>query len=138
MMFPVYRGRAVQPGTAMTAHSDERSGAIPMPDLPSPAAHPTVLAMQTPCSRSKSTYALPHPPQTARRLDIEPLRLEAGKAIGDGLETLADGIEMVQSLCETEVGEVVGDQLVAQEGRELFVLFEEGALYPTDNLTQAV
>jgi hypothetical protein len=68
MMFPVYRGRAVQPGTAMTAHSDERSGATPMPDLPSPAAHPTVLAMQTPCSRSKSTYALPHPPETARRL----------------------------------------------------------------------
>ena len=31
-------------------------------------------------------------------VDIEPLRLEAGKAIGDGLETLADGIEMVQSL----------------------------------------
>src|SRR5467141_2780939 len=52
-------------------------------------------------------------------VDIEPLRLEAGKAIGDGLETLADGIEMVQSLFEPEVGEVVGDQLVAQEGGEL-------------------
>src|SRR3984893_864877 len=61
-------------------------------------------------------------------MDIEPLRLEAGKAIGDGLETLADGIEMVQSLFEPEVGEVVGDQLVAQEGGELFVLFEEGVL----------
>ena len=47
-------------------------------------------------------------------MDIEPLRLEAGKAIGDGLETLADGIEMVQCLFEPEVGEVVGDQLVAQ------------------------
>jgi len=52
-------------------------------------------------------------------MDIEPLRLEAGKAIGDGLETLADDIEMVQSLFEPEVGEVVGDQLVAQEGGEL-------------------
>src|SRR4030081_2579401 len=61
-------------------------------------------------------------------MDIEPLRLEAGKAIGDGLETLADGIEMVQSLFEAEVGEVVGDQLVAQEGRKLFVLFGEGVL----------
>src|SRR5580704_7769427 len=68
-------------------------------------------------------------------MDIEPLRLEAGKAIGDGLETLADGIEMVQSLFEPEVGQVVGDQLVAQsppakagEGGELFVLFEEGVL----------
>ena len=41
-------------------------------------------------------------------MDVKPLRLEAGKAIGDGLETLADGIEMVQSLFEPEVGEVVG------------------------------
>ena len=49
-------------------------------------------------------------------MDIEPLRLEAGKAGGDGLEPLADGIEMVQSFLEAEVGEVVGDQLVAQEG----------------------
>src|SRR6202030_3251578 len=39
-----------------------------------------------------------------------------------------DGIEMVQSFFETEIGEVVGDQLVAQEGGELFVLFEEGVL----------
>jgi hypothetical protein len=61
-------------------------------------------------------------------MDIEPLRLEAGKAIGDGLEALADGIEMVQSLFEPEVGEVVGDQLVAQEGRELFVLFRKAFL----------
>src|SRR4029077_20323047 len=61
-------------------------------------------------------------------VDIEPLRLEAGKAIGDGLEALADGIEMIQSLFEAEVGEVVGDQLVAQEGSELFVLLEEGIL----------
>src|SRR5580704_10008811 len=61
-------------------------------------------------------------------MDVKPLRLEAGKAIGDGLETLADGIEMVQSFFETEIGEVVGDQLVAQEGGELFVLFEEGVL----------
>src|SRR6267378_1620531 len=58
-------------------------------------------------------------------VDLEPLRLEAGKAIGDGLETLADGIEMVQSLFEPEVGEVVGDQLVAQEGGELFVLLQK-------------
>jgi hypothetical protein len=29
---------------------------------------------------------------------------------------------------ETEVGKVVGDQFVAQEGGELFVLFEEGVL----------
>jgi len=44
------------------------------------------------------------------------------------LEALANGIEMVQSLLKTEVGEVVGDQFVAQEGGELFVLLEEGVL----------
>jgi hypothetical protein len=54
------------------------------------------------------------------------LRLEASEASGDGLEALAHGIEMVQSLLETEIGEVVGDQLVAQEGGELFVLLQEG------------
>ena len=56
------------------------------------------------------------------------MRLEAGKAIGDGLEALADGIEMVESFFEAEIGKVVGDQFVAQEGRELFILLEEGVL----------
>src|ERR1700730_18316019 len=58
-------------------------------------------------------------------VDVEPLRLETGEAAGDGLEPLADGIEMVQSLLEMEIGEVVGDQLVAQEGGELFVLLQK-------------
>src|SRR6202162_2116846 len=62
---------------------------------------------------------------TRRDLDVEPLRLETGEAAGDDLEPLADGIEMVQSLLETEIGEVVGDQLVAQEGGELFVLLKK-------------
>ncbi len=35
-------------------------------------------------------------------MDVEPLRLETGEAGGDGLEPLADGMEMVQSLLETE------------------------------------
>ena len=58
-------------------------------------------------------------------VDVEPRRLETGEAAGDGLEPLADGIEMVQSLLEMEIGEVVGDQLVAQEGGELFVLLQK-------------
>src|SRR5271165_1114751 len=37
-------------------------------------------------------------------------------------------MEMIQSLPELKVGEVVRDQLVAQVGSELFVLFEEGVL----------
>src|SRR6516164_5888663 len=59
-----YCGRAVQPGTAMTAHGDEvrrSTGAGPSfsasPALPKPHR----------CADSKSTYALPYPPQTARR-----------------------------------------------------------------------
>ena len=55
-------------------------------------------------------------------MDIKPLRLEAGKAGGDGLEALAHHLEMLQPLLEAEIGEVVGDQLVAQKGGELFVL----------------
>src|SRR5580658_7502721 len=61
-------------------------------------------------------------------VDVEPLRLEAGETVGDGLERLTDRIEMVQPFLETEVGEVVGAQFVAQESRELFILLEEGAL----------
>ena len=59
-------------------------------------------------------------------MNIEPLRLEAGKAGGDGLEALAH--EVVQPLLQAEIGEIVGDQLVAQKGRELFVLLQEGVL----------
>jgi hypothetical protein len=55
---------------------------------------------------------------------VKRLRLETGEAAGDGLEALAHGIEMVQSLLETEIGEIVGDQLVAQKGGELFVLLQ--------------
>ena len=40
-------------------------------------------------------------------VDIEPLRLETGKTVGDGLERLTDRIEMVQRLLETKVAEVV-------------------------------
>jgi hypothetical protein len=61
-------------------------------------------------------------------VDIEPLRLKAREAGGDALEALADGIEVVQSLFEAEVGEVVGDELVAQKGGELFVLLQESVL----------
>ena len=48
-------------------------------------------------------------------MDVEPLRLKAGKTAGDVLEPLAHGLEMVQSLPQPEIGEVVGDQLVAQD-----------------------
>ena len=59
-------------------------------------------------------------------MDVEPLRLEASEAAGDGLKRLADLIEMVQSFPQTEVGEVVGAEFVAQERRELLILFQDG------------
>jgi hypothetical protein len=55
-------------------------------------------------------------------MNVEPLCLEGGKMPGDGLEALADRVEMVQSLLEAEIGQIVGDQLVAQKSGELFVL----------------
>ncbi len=42
-------------------------------------------------------------------MDVEPLRLKAGEAAGDVVEPLAHGLEMVQSLPQPEIGEVVGD-----------------------------
>ena len=41
-------------------------------------------------------------------VNVEPLRLEAGEAAGDGLEGVANRFETVQAFLETEVGEVVG------------------------------
>ena len=61
-------------------------------------------------------------------MNVEPLGLKASEAAGDDFERLADGIEIVQSLFEAEVVEVVGAKLIAQERCELFVLLQEGML----------
>jgi hypothetical protein len=57
---------------------------------------------------------------------VEPLRLEAGEAVGDGLELLADRLKVIQALVESEVLEIVGAELVTQECGELLVLLQEG------------
>lgn len=61
-------------------------------------------------------------------MDIEPLCLVARETAGDGLKRLADLIEMVQAFPQTEVGEIVGAEFVAQKRRELFILLEECVL----------
>ena len=61
-------------------------------------------------------------------MDIEPLYLVARETAGDGLKRPADLIEMVQAFPQTEVGEVVRAEFVAQKRRELFILLEEGVL----------
>src|SRR5258708_1482456 len=61
-------------------------------------------------------------------MNVEALGLETGKAIRDGLEPLTDGVEMIESLLQSEVPEIVGTEFVAQVARELFVLLEKGVL----------
>ena len=56
------------------------------------------------CRRRKSTWTLSH-------------ALETGEAIGDGLERLADYIEMVQPFLRPSRKRVV-DQIVVEERRE--------------------
>lgn len=57
-------------------------------------------------------------------VDIEPLCLETGEPADDAVEFVADLVEMVDALFETEVVEIVGAQFVAQKHRELLVLSE--------------
>src|SRR5215831_15416825 len=57
-------------------------------------------------------------------VDVEPLRLETGEPADDAVELVADLVEMIEPLFETEIVEVVGAQFVAEEHRELLVLPE--------------
>ena len=61
-------------------------------------------------------------------MDVEALGLEAGESVSDDLEAFAHGVEMVESLFEAEVAQIIGADLVAQKARELFVLLEKGIL----------
>jgi hypothetical protein len=59
-----------------------------------------------------------------RKVDVgvEPLRLEAGEPVGDGLKLLADRLKIIQALPESEVLEIIGAELVPQEYGELLIL----------------
>ena len=59
-------------------------------------------------------------------VDIQALCLERGETIGNRQELLAHGGHMLQSLLQSEIGQIVGADLIAQEGGELFVLLDEG------------
>ena len=41
-------------------------------------------------------------------MHVERLRLEAGEAVGDGLEPFTHGIEMIQTFPQAEIVQVVG------------------------------
>jgi hypothetical protein len=59
---------------------------------------------------------------------VQTLRLEGGKTVGDLEKLLAHGGQMIEAFPQTEVREVVGADLIAQEGRELLVLLDEPVL----------
>ena len=59
-------------------------------------------------------------------VNVQALRLEGGEAVGDRQELLAHGGEMIQALLQPEIGQIVGADLIAQEGGELLVLLHEG------------
>jgi hypothetical protein len=56
------------------------------------------------------------------------LRLVCGEAIGDGEEGLAHRGQMIEPFFEPGVCEIVGAELVSEEGAELFVLPGESVL----------
>ena len=61
-------------------------------------------------------------------MHVERLGFERGKAVGDAGEDAAHLIEMVETLVEPEVLEIVTERLQTQEGRELFIHSHDGIL----------
>ncbi len=55
---------------------------------------------------------------------VQTLRLKAGEVVCDGLKLFPHVVEVIQPFAETEVAQIVGAQLVAQEAGELLVLSE--------------
>ncbi len=70
-------------------------------------------------------------------MDVEPVGLAIGETIRNDLESFAHGIEMIETLLQSEIAQIVGNQFVAQEPGKLFILFEEGVfpIGPEDMIT---
>ena len=59
-------------------------------------------------------------------MHVEALGLKFGEATGHNLEALPDGFEILQAFVDAEILlDVIGAELVPQEGRKLFVLLDE-------------
>ena len=84
--------------------------------MPGYLALPTVMGRARRCSKREVD------------VDVQALRLEGGEAIGDAEELLAHVGQVIEPLLQAEVGQIVGADLVAQEGGELLVLLDEGVL----------
>jgi hypothetical protein len=61
-------------------------------------------------------------------MNIEALSLEAGKAVGHGLEPGAHGVRMIEPFLQAKVAQIVGTKFMAQVAGEFFVLFEKSVL----------
>src|SRR5437868_13474448 len=61
-------------------------------------------------------------------METEPLGLLRGKAVGDNPKPFKNCVQMIESLLEPQVRQVVRTDLVVQEHSELLVLFDEGIL----------
>ena len=59
-------------------------------------------------------------------VDIESLGLEFSETIGNGRQGLTNGFQVIQGFFQSEVLQVVAEDLQAQEGRELLVHAEHG------------
>src|SRR5512140_1025818 len=59
-------------------------------------------------------------------MDVEPLGLAIGETVGNGLESFTHSIQVSETLLQSEVAQIVGDQFIAQEPGELFILLKEG------------
>src|SRR5215470_2910082 len=67
-------------------------------------------------------------------VSIQGLGLELSKMVGDGGEGLTDGFQVIQGFFQSEVFQVIAEDLQAQEGGELFIhaqhgVFAAGALH---------
>jgi len=58
-------------------------------------------------------------------MDLEGLSLKGGETVGDGQEFGAYGCQMLDSLFEKKVFQVVATNLDSQEGLKFLVLFKE-------------
>jgi hypothetical protein len=70
-------------------------------------------------------------------MDVEALCLEGGESVGNRQELLPHGRQMFQAFLQTEIGQVVGANLIAQESGEFLVLLHKGVLEigPKDMMT---
>ncbi len=82
--------------------------------MPGWRTEPMVTGRASRWSSGKSTWT------------FEALSLESSEAVGDGLESITHGVEVVKPFLQTEVAQVIGAEFIAQKAGEFFILLEEG------------